>query len=66
MGDGGVQDTTGAGDLWAAGFLFGLVKGYSIEQCGRLGAACGYEVCQVVGARIPDDGWKRIKRLLEQ
>lgn len=63
-GDGGVQDTTGAGDLWAAGFLFGLVKGYPIEKCGQLGAACGYEVCQVIGAKIPDDGWKRIRRLV--
>jgi sugar/nucleoside kinase (ribokinase family) len=65
MGDGNALDTTGAGDLWAAGFLFGLVNGYSIEQCGRLGSACGYEVCQVIGANIPADGWKRIKRLLD-
>jgi sugar/nucleoside kinase (ribokinase family) len=65
MGDGSALDTTGAGDLWAAGFLFGLVNGYSIEQCGRLGSACGYEVCQVIGANIPADGWKRIKRLLD-
>ncbi len=65
MGDGNALDTTGAGDLWAAGFLFGLVKGYSIEQCGRLGSACGYEVCQVIGANIPDDGWNRIKKLLD-
>jgi sugar/nucleoside kinase (ribokinase family) len=64
MGDGNALDTTGAGDLWAAGFLFGLVKGYSIEQCGRLGSACGYEVCQVIGAKIPDDGWERIRKLL--
>jgi sugar/nucleoside kinase (ribokinase family) len=65
MGDGKALDTTGAGDLWAAGFLFGLVNGYSIEQCGRLGSACGYEVCQVIGANIPADGWNRIKRLLD-
>lgn len=65
VGDGSALDTTGAGDLWAAGFLFGLVNGYSIEQCGRLGSACGYEVCQVIGANIPADGWNRIKRLLE-
>jgi len=65
MGDGSALDTTGAGDLWAAGFLFGLVNGYTIEQCGRLGSACGYEVCQVVGANIPEDGWRRIKKLLE-
>jgi sugar/nucleoside kinase (ribokinase family) len=65
MGDGNALDTTGAGDLWAAGFLFGLVNGYSIEQCGRLGSACGYEVCQVIGAHIPADGWERIKKLLK-
>jgi len=60
-----VIDTTGAGDLWAAGFLYGLVNGYALEQCGELGSACGYEVCQVVGANIPDTGWERIKKLLE-
>jgi len=65
MGDGTALDTTGAGDLWAAGFLFGLVNGYPLEKCGQLGSACGYEVCQVVGANIPDEGWKRIRKLLE-
>jgi len=58
-------DTTGAGDLWASGFLFGLVNGYSIEKCGALGSACGYEVCRVVGASIPEEGWQRIRKLLE-
>ncbi|UCD83094.1 MAG: adenosine kinase [Desulfobacterales bacterium] len=63
MGDGNALDTTGAGDLWAAGFLFGLVEGYPLEKCGQLGSACGYEVCQVLGANIPDDGWERIRKL---
>ena len=66
MGDGDAVDTTGAGDLWASGFLFGLVNGYSLEKCGKLGSACGYEVCQVVGANIPEEGWQRIKKLLEE
>ena len=57
-------DTTGAGDLWASGFLFGLVNGYTLEKCGVLGSACGYEVCQVVGASIPEDGWQRIRKLI--
>jgi sugar/nucleoside kinase (ribokinase family) len=64
MGDGNALDTTGAGDLWAAGFLYGLVKGYPLEKCGRLGSACGYEVCQVIGTKIPDEGWERIRKLL--
>lgn len=63
-GNGSAIDTTGAGDLWAAGFLFGLVNGCSIEKSGELGSACGYEVCQVVGANIPEEGWHRIKRLI--
>jgi sugar/nucleoside kinase (ribokinase family) len=66
MGDGGALDTTGAGDLWASGFLFGLVNGFSLEKCGNLGSACGYEVCQVMGANIPEEGWQRIKKLLEE
>jgi sugar/nucleoside kinase (ribokinase family) len=55
-------DTTGAGDLWASGFLYGLVQGYGLEKCGALASACGYEVCQVVGAHVPDDGWARISK----
>jgi len=66
MGDGVAVDTTGAGDLWASGFLFGLVNGFSLEKCGKLGSACGYEVCQVMGANIPEEGWQRIKKLLEE
>lgn len=62
MGNGNALDTTGAGDLWAAGFLYGLISGYSLEKCGKLGSCCGYEVCQVIGANIPDDGWNRIKQ----
>ncbi len=64
MGDGSAVDTTGAGDLWAAGFLFGLVNGYALETCGKLGSACGYEVCQVIGAQIPEAGWKRIRTII--
>ena len=64
MGDGSAVDTTGAGDLWAAGFLYGLVNGYPLETCGRLGSACGYEVCQVIGAQIPGEGWERIKAII--
>ncbi len=64
MGSGSALDTTGAGDLWASGFLFGMVNGYSVEASGMLGSACGYEVCQVIGASIASDGWDRIRKLL--
>jgi sugar/nucleoside kinase (ribokinase family) len=44
-------DTTGAGDLFAAGFLFGLVRNADYETCGRLGALAAAEVIQHIGAR---------------
>ncbi|MEW6364047.1 MAG: adenosine kinase [Acidobacteriota bacterium] len=64
MGDGRVVDTTGAGDCWAAGFMFGLLMGYPVERCGILASACGWEVCRVLGAHIPDEGWERIRAWL--
>jgi sugar/nucleoside kinase (ribokinase family) len=44
-------DTTGAGDLFAAGFLFGLVRNAGHENAGRLGALAAAEVIQHIGAR---------------
>lgn len=46
-----VVDTTGAGDLFAAGFLFGLTHGKSHAECGRIAAICAAEVISHVGAR---------------
>jgi sugar/nucleoside kinase (ribokinase family) len=44
-------DTTGAGDLYAAGFLFGLTHGHDLETCGRLGSLAAAEVISHLGAR---------------
>jgi sugar/nucleoside kinase (ribokinase family) len=44
-------DTTGAGDLYAAGFLFGLSRGLGLAACGRLGSLAAAEVISHVGAR---------------
>jgi adenosine kinase len=44
-------DTTGAGDLFAAGFMFGLVRNAGYEAAGRLGALAAAEVIQHIGAR---------------
>jgi sugar/nucleoside kinase (ribokinase family) len=44
-------DTTGAGDLFAAGFLFGLVRNATYQDAGRLGALAAAEVIQHIGAR---------------
>lgn len=46
-----VADVTGAGDLYAAGFLFGLTHGYDLITCGRLGSVAAAEVISHLGAR---------------
>jgi adenosine kinase len=56
-----IVDTTGAGDLFAAGFLFGLVRGAGFENAGRLGALAAAEVIQHIGAR-PQVSLKQLAR----
>lgn len=46
-----VVDTTGAGDLYAAGFLFGFAQGKPLDQCGRLASIAAAEVISHIGAR---------------
>lgn len=53
-------DTTGAGDLWASGFLYGINHGLSLENAANLGCKVGSEVVQVMGAVISPDGWNRV------
>ena len=48
-----VVDSTGAGDAYCAGFLYGWANGWSLEECARLGTHCATQVIQQVGARIP-------------
>jgi adenosine kinase len=56
-----VVDTTGAGDLFAAGFLSGLARGADDRTCGRLGGLAAAEVIQHIGAR-PETSLKDLAR----
>ncbi len=56
-----VEDATGAGDLYAAGFLHGLTSGQSLETCGKLGALAASEVISHIGAR-PEVSLKELAR----
>jgi adenosine kinase len=56
-----VVDTTGAGDLFAAGFLFGLVRNAGHENAGRFGALAAAEIIQHIGAR-PQVSLKELAR----
>ncbi len=46
-----IIDATGAGDLFAAGFLYGLTQGYDMLTCGRMGCVAAAEVISHIGAR---------------
>ncbi|PSB37255.1 adenosine kinase [Aphanothece minutissima] len=48
---GPLVDTTGAGDLYAAGFLYGHTRGEGLERCGRLGSLCAGQVVTQLGPR---------------
>lgn len=55
-----VVDTTGAGDMWAAGFLAGLVKGENLQKCGMMGAIVAKNIIEVVGAKMDAARWEKI------
>lgn len=55
-----VVDTTGAGDCWAAGFLYGHLTGLSLQRCGELASLLGGEVVQEIGASPSRAAWSRI------
>jgi len=54
-------DTTGAGDLYASGFLYGLAFNKSLEKCGQYGSYLASKVIEISGARINPEKWPEIK-----
>lgn len=54
-------DTTGAGDLFAAGFLHGYLTGQHLTECAHYGALAGAAVVQVFGAEIPEEIWEKLR-----
>jgi sugar/nucleoside kinase (ribokinase family) len=59
-------DTTGAGDFYAAGFLYGLTEGLSLRQCGTIGAITAGKVIEVVGTTFGEEEWSDIARLVKR
>jgi len=60
------KDTTGAGDLYASGFLYGLAKNESLENCGLYGAILSGKVIEIIGARICPEKWDEIKKMISE
>jgi sugar/nucleoside kinase (ribokinase family) len=56
-----VKDTTGAGDNFSAGFIYGLIKGFPLDRCGAIASFVAAKTIEKVGARVPDN----IRELVE-
>jgi sugar/nucleoside kinase (ribokinase family) len=59
-------DTTGAGDMYAAGFIFGLIKGYSHDKCGAIGSVMAGKIIEVIGPKMDEIKWQEVKNLIEK
>ncbi len=55
-----VVDTTGAGDLFAAGFLYGHLRQLPLPACARIGHRLGSAVVEVIGAELPEHKWEEV------
>jgi len=58
-------DTTGAGDMFAAGVLYGICAGYSLEICGHIGSYFAAKVVEEIGARLEHINQKEVEELIE-
>ena len=59
-------DTTGAGDLYAAGYLYGFINGLSPEQCGKIGSLLAGKVIEEAGAKIRNELWDDIINTIQK
>lgn len=59
-------DTTGAGDMFSAGFLHGLVNNWSIEKSGKTGSLLAARVISVIGAKIDSKQWDEIHEIISK
>ncbi len=55
-------DTTGAGDLYASGFIYGHMKGLPPETCGKMGAVLSGRVIELIGAKMDESTWETLRR----
>ncbi len=58
-------DTTGAGDLYASGFLYGYINDFLPEQCGKIGSLLGGKVIETIGTKITSETWEEIREQIQ-
>lgn len=61
-----VKDTTGAGDLYAAGFLYGYANNKNLELCGKYGSLLAGNVIEILGARMDKNRWHMIETVISE
>jgi len=59
-------DTTGAGDLYASGFLYGLVQNLSLDKCGEIGSVLSGFVIESIGARMDEKKWFQADQIINK
>ncbi len=59
-------DTTGAGDLYASGFLYGLANNLSLDRCGAVGSFIACKVIEVIGAKMDEQRWHEVHQMLKK
>jgi sugar/nucleoside kinase (ribokinase family) len=55
-------DTTGAGDLYSAGFIYGHMHGLHPEICGKIGAILAGRIIEMIGAKMDESSWEKLRR----
>lgn len=58
-------DSSGAGDMFAAGFLFGITNGYNVKESGLIGSFAGSKVVELLGSRLDGDLKQQIKDFIK-
>lgn len=59
-----VIDSTGAGDMYAAGFLYGLLKNYHLTHCAKIASFLASKVLETEGARLSFEKWRELIRMI--
>ncbi|MCL2132457.1 MAG: adenosine kinase [Lentimicrobiaceae bacterium] len=55
-------DTTGAGDIYASGFLYGYVNGLDLKQCGKIGSFLASKIVETIGPKFSEKQWDELKK----
>ena len=61
-----VVDTNGAGDIYAAGFLYGIGQGWTLNKCAMCGGILAGKIIEMTGARLSEQGWQKALKMIEK